>query len=973
MTKNIVKHKRSLCGRIGRMSLQVLAACSILVGTVGMQSCSKDELDGGVLEGQPDWLGNSIYERLQEGIEVNGSRQSFNYTLRLINDLGLTDVLMQTGSRTIFVTPDADYEAWFQTKPWGITSYDQLTLQQKKQLLNGSMIKNAYLLELMSNVPAASENVEPEDGMCMRRESAADIWDNVPFIEAKDYPQNPEQPEEPVNYAWQSVRAQAQTQGKQGIHILKDATSAPMIHFLPKFMEKNNFKSEDLELISNGSSNSITDAWINGRKVVSAEQTCKNGYIYVISGVMENNTNMAQIIHENGLTNYWAEIIDRWSVPVAMKRGDLPNGSINPQEEFWRLYPQFQGDSIYQLRYLNESGNHELKSPVAHQTEMEFNSFLKFDPGWNEYKVDNSQVIMQNDAAAMLVPTDEKLKEWFMTAGKVIYDRFNPVGNTDFSRTLRSIPYGVLKSLVNVNMLESFVATIPSKFEAITDETQRSMHVSKTDIVKCIMGCNGVVYITNKVFAPAEYSSVLFPTSQEQSGKFSVMYNALTGHYTSTQETSLDYSPYLNAMDSRFALIVPFNKYENSYSTTLRTYGPTFRMLDPCGYGLAQRYLFEFYIYNSKITARAYPCTVADDGTVTITGTGTTVTDAVVQNRLYDYINNSIIIEDITPGKQFYTTKAGSVMYAVKNANSTTFKGGLQLSTGEEIEVKQQDTYNMGDNGNGITYGVSSEETLQDGATKLEKDVKLRVDLPATAVQSVYNVLSKMKEENNGYSLFYSLIFDDTSYQLDENNKKKYTPLHATSDAANVCLNPTGNKNITLFDNYNYTFYVPSDNAIQEMIDNAYLPTWEDYDRATTDAEREKIADRIHSFVRYHVQDNAVYLNGKNYSNEFFETAKLNNATNRFYTLKVSQNGGNMTVVDAANVSHNIVGGAGNSNIICREYWIKLPNSTASKLVNPSNTTSRNATIESSSNVVVHKINGVLLFDKDIQETNWHY
>ena len=66
-----------------------------------MQSCKDDDL---ILTGQPSWLGNSIYERLQD-------EGNYKYTLRLIDDLGEKDVLSHTGSRTLFVAADSAYEA----------------------------------------------------------------------------------------------------------------------------------------------------------------------------------------------------------------------------------------------------------------------------------------------------------------------------------------------------------------------------------------------------------------------------------------------------------------------------------------------------------------------------------------------------------------------------------------------------------------------------------------------------------------------------------------------------------------------------------------------------------------------------------------------------------------------------------------------------------------------------------------------
>jgi hypothetical protein len=79
------------------------AALALLIGTVMMQSCKDDDL---ILTGQPSWLGNSIYERLQE-------EGNYKYTLRLIDDLGQTEVLGHTGSKSLFVANDSAFEAWF--------------------------------------------------------------------------------------------------------------------------------------------------------------------------------------------------------------------------------------------------------------------------------------------------------------------------------------------------------------------------------------------------------------------------------------------------------------------------------------------------------------------------------------------------------------------------------------------------------------------------------------------------------------------------------------------------------------------------------------------------------------------------------------------------------------------------------------------------------------------------------------------
>ena len=107
----------------------------------GLTACGeKDELMD-----EPSWLGNSIYERLKDD-------GNYQYTLRLIDDLGQTAVLSQTGSKTLFVADDATYDAFFQRNTWGVSRYDDLSMAQKKLLFNSAMVNNAYLVELLSNV-----------------------------------------------------------------------------------------------------------------------------------------------------------------------------------------------------------------------------------------------------------------------------------------------------------------------------------------------------------------------------------------------------------------------------------------------------------------------------------------------------------------------------------------------------------------------------------------------------------------------------------------------------------------------------------------------------------------------------------------------------------------------------------------------------------------------------------------------------
>ena len=80
----------------------MIAACGLLIGTSALQGCKDDY----TLTGQPSWLGNSIYERLEED-------GNYKTMLKLIDDLGQHEVLSHTGSKTLFAANDAAFQEWF--------------------------------------------------------------------------------------------------------------------------------------------------------------------------------------------------------------------------------------------------------------------------------------------------------------------------------------------------------------------------------------------------------------------------------------------------------------------------------------------------------------------------------------------------------------------------------------------------------------------------------------------------------------------------------------------------------------------------------------------------------------------------------------------------------------------------------------------------------------------------------------------
>lgn len=853
-----------------RTGAAALATMLLLSGAGLLQSCEKDELVG-----QPSWLGNSIYERLQE-------EGNYNYTLRLIDDLDQTSVLSQTGSKTLFVAEDKVYEDFFKSNTWGVRKYEDLTSAQKKLLFNSAMVNNAYLVELLSNVSGNP----PSEGQCMRRETAASVFDSISRI----YPA-----EMPNTEFWAKYKDK-----KEGIVLLRDNTTKPMIHFLPAYMKLNKITDSDLAVLTNGVSTSAQDAWVNGKKLVERDITCKNGYIQKVEGLPTASDNMAAIVHSHSNMSRFASLLDRFCAPYYDEAAT---------KEYNRLYNNT--DSVFTLKYFSSTSN---TSQYGASTGGELNTdpdgnlvdaMLSFDPGWNQYMYTNTAGFdLHYDAGAMLAPTNAALDFWWNHDGKVLQDLYG---------TWENVPMQVLVKLLDINLISSFSETVPSKFNNILDNTTKvALGVKAEDVDSCFMGCNGVVYMLNRVYSPASYSSVSFPALVNEE-TMNVIYWAIK---------NLEFEPYLNSMDAYYSFIIPTN-------TSMLTY------LDPCTYGTSNPILYEFYYDFDRKTVKAHRyyydmvnhC--KQEGARQLSD----ATDTQIANRLTDMLDNLIIVGNIEDGHTYYKTKGGSVVKVENAGREGVMKiyGGLQVEEGLS-NVTVQTIYDQTTSGNGKSYIMNDE-------------------MPMCSRNSLYKILSAHPE----YSKFLDLI----------RNGGTANKLMAAISSG---YSSVGEYNVTLFDAYNYTVYVPTNEEIDRLHNEGLLPDWTDYENLTAEQfngnatalkqAKAIVANRITNFLRYHIQDNSVFIGGEPVSNMKYETATLNPANKRFFSVLVTADDNSMTITDQLGNVRNVVKNKNLYNLIGREYWVQAV------------TNVNNNQIYNASDLVVHQIDGALFYD-DAQLTPW--
>lgn len=923
--------------RIARMAVPVCAA--FLLGA-GMTSCEDD-----LLTGQPSWLGESIYDELEK-------RGNFTQTLKLIQaqDEDYVTLLKKTGSKTLFVADDEAWQRLYENNPWGVKSIDEMSEAQKKVLFKSNILTSAYLLELLGNIPGET----PQEGACMRRNTELSGMDSVMYVPKSKFPivnevrRNTDNGEQ-IDY-WSEVR------GKDGIFLapkwdatLNDFESPTMIHFMERFMKNNNITDDDVKFLTNGEIQDNNGSFINGKVVcenlepesdpenIRRDITCQNGYIHQMEDVSMPLDNMANVIAQNPQFSIYNRLLERFSIPYY---------DAQANREYHRLYGGSLEDSVYVRRFFNDHNSWPLKTTNKNVT---VSTTLPYDPGWNRYRLNTTseRITFRNDGAVMLVPTDEAMKKYLEEDGADLQARYATAGPGETAWD--NAPDAVVLPLLQNTMLTSLKAAVPSQFENINNTAGERMGVETKDIDKVLWACNGVIYQTNKVYVAPEYVSVYYPCIIRADEDLRCVYATI--EEDNKTQGGEGFRAYLTNMGSKYSFLIPSN-------TALQTY------FDPVSYkrvnarGVSTAVAYKFYV-NDKSSLAAYPhlvdWTVLDENghgaveeSATTSVTLSTGKDGEVFNHFKDIFNSSLCTGLIQwkPSEaypqRFYLAKNGGPIIVDWDEATRKVKGvagSFQYERGYFIPVSEE--YDKSQEGNGMSFVLDQEPLM---STFMSPDSALH---------------------DARYADYFGSFANFIGGELETRVKEAYSG-HATMD---YCL--------TNLNNYHYTIYVPSNASIDALVASHKLPTWEIVDEAnkalvelkdmydnpyvmsdsidsktgkkvtyvvedesgnpipkyTEDELAQHTADSLYleqqvsrmkgvisQFVNYHMQDNSVFIDGEEHSNDVFETACLDTLTNRFVKVYVSYTrGGDMVVTD--NCGNQRYVSPTCNNVLARQYY----------------------------------------------------
>lgn len=815
-----MRNRFSALGRHYIMMLCVLTAC-------GFTWSCKDEYV--IDDEKPSWLNTSVYKYLQDHGHYT------NY-LQLLDDPVLnpkdsatgeyltrpfSEVLNRTGSKTVFVATDEAWDAFYKrnatlpaNNPWhNATSYSNLSIAQKKLLLHTSMLNNAIVMENLASSDG-SGSTPPSRGMYMRRYTDVMLTDSIMFLPAEEIPYTYNEDE--TNY-WRRFRPE--NDGK-GIYLVNDSTLSMMLHFTAEHMSRQNINDNDFSIFM-GRTRETPDVHIYDARLLYKDSVCENGYVNVTEKVLLPLPNMAEMIRTNGQTRIFSHMLDRFSFPYY-------NAKVT--RDYKALFPQFT-DSIFTKKYFSKFGighNAVLYGPDGKRfRDNEGDIALKFDPGWNEFY---DEVDRRCDMAAMFVPNDKTLFEYFSEGGggwqlvqTYSKDPMAEVPEGDYEalfRKIDDIPLSTLQALINVIMFPSFTGSVPSKMTSLRNDAQEDMF-SPDDvnmIDTCLLACNGAIYIMNKVYGPADYTSVAAPAYISKNNLV-MKWAIYNGNIEKDDQMKINYYAYLKAMKSRFVFFLPSDQALQYYYDPISMSSKKPRVLALEYYGKASSGT------NLPLKNKLYQYATAT-GSVGKAYTNEDIADEEIINRLKDILESHTIVLDgsnpIDSRNEYFLTKNGSAIKMTRDAEGNIVKvqGGFQL------ENERKGFTNQSPGVVSISIDPSNTHNLENGRTYVLEDSPI---VPATS--SVYSILTSDTTESNPFQRFYELTIANTDIitrcglvnnSLSQENRRRLLQKYQTF------VGGVGGTdyNVQYFNNYNYTVMVPSNEAIEQAIADG-LPTWE--------------------------------------------------------------------------------------------------------------------------------------------------
>ena len=934
---------------------------------VGLLTACVDKNEEVDADSMPSWLHGSIYETLQNP-QSNGLEGTFSYYLKLADDLNYKETLSRTGSKTVFPANDSAFVRFFQNNKWGVTSYDQLTQSQKKLLFYSSMLDNALLTSMLSNMMGTSSVL---NGMSLRHESTVSVIDSITHI-----------------YGPAGMPANNQFWAKHinGLDVVYDNTKPMMVHFTRDYLLNNNITTSgevnDFKILTGSDYDaSGKNVFVFGDKVINADITCQNGYIHQVKDVLVPPGNMAQVIRGDENLSYFSRMLDYFSAPY------FDQATTNSYNDWAVANGYDTKDSIFQVRYLssNSQGNSLNISP-DNTTQQ---NLLTFDPGWNQYYNNEGKATSADnvkDMAAMFVPDDNAIKTYFGESGPGAYimDIYGDLPNTEANLAenldaLYNKQPGIVRDFVRNMQQKSFVNSVPSKFSTVTNTATENMGMNMSYLKQKSDGTydltianNGVVYVLNEMIAPDELQTVMAPA------KIYPDMHVMDWCVQDTKYLDVDFVYYLQAISANYAFFIPDDQsfdyhvadtilgHKHEGMSDFNAY-----YVDPTSLGSSQPVALRFTYNASKKPELQVKKFNYDPATYTV---GDSLSESVsvtdVKTQLVDLLNYHTVVlssgEEVG-AKHYYKTKHGGEIYVSGNTAGSTVYSGDQVDN----EVLRPTIERVWSEKNGHAYRLNG--IIQTPTNSVRTTLETHEDRFSSFLD-----LCDYFSTSDARDIMEWAGISSVAGDFGTSEQERYlifTTTYGTekSGVANACL---GDGNVKFFNTYNYTLYAPNNDAMQKAFAEG-LPTWSQVEALYNKYEHEggedeqpgEAADKeqayaminsIREFIRYHFQSVSVYADKTVDTGKYstFHSDDLGVAQKLTVSFSTPDK---FTVTDEAGAQH-VIGQSGMlTNLMTRDFWFDKA------------CTEKNNSIKTSSFCVVHEISEPLSMYAKSSDGKVHY
>ena len=570
-------------------------------------------------------------------------------------------------------------------------------------------------------------------------------------------------------------------------------------------------------------------------------------------------------------------------------------------------------------------------------------------------------------------------------------------------------------------MKESFNSTVPSKYLSVMNSAQDQMFSQydteqdfKNAIKQVMVANNGVVYVMNDLISPPDYASVSGPVLTDQTTRvFNAVLHADDNNVTSDYGNAplrKFYSTYLLAMQSHFTLFVPVDKglAEHGYVDPVSfnanvPVGRRFWSLKPKESGKKQGAYVSVdgaaYKYNLNSDFAVAGADKAKDKDTEIKSEATTPVNSdwgkTRRQMLTDMVDQHILVhndgdEMIDGNRNYYLSRSGAPIHISKlgtniaEGTGMEVEGGLQVYLNNDDKAENDFTCRV-EKGYDLSHGYGNGHTFF-----LERPMQ-------PTVFNVYQVLcEQMANPNLGYTKFASMC-KELVYGQNEKLLEKIFPEESKEDTwstekqkyaifANYTMDKrytaSGTNLIRFFNNYRYTIFVPSDEAIDQAI-NEGLPTLSTIEAFCNEADNNvggKLTEEakakaqamytcLVNFLKYHFIDQSYFVDKYTDSKVTSSlSACSDDVKNIFIPVAIKHVAGGLEVFDARSTFDN----AGNV-YKDRHVNVKTDNKALFNQFARDYQTDENAgkarEIKSSSYVVLHTLKDkeFLLFDANLE------